>query len=142
LRESGTTIVLTTHYLEEAEELADRIGVINSGKLVLLERRDDLLNNYGERWLDVWLDRPAESGWFEGLGCTSVKLMGDSQVRFRFRDSTLDETDAQPVVAQLLERIRSNGAVALRVEGGRSRLEDIFRQVVGTDGDATGGEGA
>lgn len=142
LRESGTTIVLTTHYLEEAEELADRIGVINNGRLVLLERRDDLLNHYGERWLDVWLDRTVKAGWFDGISCTAVDVMGENHLRFRFRDSTLQEANVQPVVAQLLERIQANGAAVLRIEGGRSRLEDIFRKVVGNDSPASGGEGA
>ncbi|MGC9451970.1 MAG: ABC transporter ATP-binding protein [Oceanipulchritudo sp.] len=130
LREDGTTIVLTTHYLEEAEQLADRIGVINNGQLVLLERRNDLLNHYGERWLEVSFDRPAESGWFEGADCTRVEAVEDRVFRFYFRDSTLPESPTAPVLPGLLEAFRSRGLSPLRIEGGRSRLEDIFKRVV------------
>jgi len=132
LRETGTTIVLTTHYLEEAENLADRIGVINNGKLVLLERRDDLLNHYGERWLEVRLDGPVGPDRFEGLGCSRIVALKDEVLRFYFRDSTLSEPNPEPVLARLLERFRQLDRIPLRIDGGRSRLEDIFRKVVGT----------
>ena len=131
LRENGTTIVLTTHYLEEAEQLADRIGVINHGKLVLLERRDDLLNNFGERWVQVHLDGIARADWFAGAGCTRVETLEDGSLRFHFRDSTLGDGTANPVLPRILEIMRAHGRVPLRIEGGRSRLEDIFRRVVG-----------
>ena len=131
LRESGTTVVLTTHYLEEAEELADRIGVINQGQLVLLERRDDLLNNYGERWLEVTFDRPAMEAWFKVPGCDRVEMLNERQFRFHFRDSTLSDPAPEPVVSGLLEAFRTHELVPLRLEGGRSRLEDIFRKVIG-----------
>lgn len=58
LRERGTTVVLTTHYLEEAEELADRVGIIDHGKLRLVERKDRLLARLGERILTVHLASP------------------------------------------------------------------------------------
>ena len=133
LRESGTTIVLTTHYLEEAEELADRIGVINHGKLVLLERRNDLLNDYGERWLEVWFDRPVNLEWFEGIGCTRIDMANEQHCRYQFRDSTLSDLGDEPVVGQLLQIAQEHGVVPLRIEGGRSRLEDIFKKVVGAE---------
>ncbi|MEX0331613.1 MAG: ABC transporter ATP-binding protein [Puniceicoccaceae bacterium] len=133
LREAGTTIVLTTHYLEEAEELADRIGVINHGKLVLLERRDDLLNTYGERWLDVRLDKPAREEWFAGMGCSRIEVLGENHFRFSFQDSTLAELDEHSVPAQLFRIFIEKGLTPLRIDGGRSRLEDIFRKVVGQD---------
>ncbi|MEX0325837.1 MAG: ABC transporter ATP-binding protein [Puniceicoccaceae bacterium] len=133
LREAGTTIVLTTHYLEEAEELADRIGVINHGKLVLLERRDDLLNTYGERWLDVRLDKPARVEWFEGIGCTRIEVRGDNHFRFSFQDSTLAELNENSVPAKLFRILHEQALTPLRIDGGRSRLEDIFRKVVGQD---------
>jgi ABC-type multidrug transport system ATPase subunit/ABC-type multidrug transport system permease subunit len=137
LREAGTTIVLTTHYLEEAEELADRIGVINNGKLVLLERRDDLLNHYGERWLEVWFDQPVADGWFQGSGCTRIEAQNECLLRFYFRDLTLSAQNPEPVLGGLLEQFRERGVTPLRIEGGRSRLEDIFRKVVG-NGTGTG----
>ena len=131
LREGGTTIVLTTHYLEEAEQLADRIGVINRGRLVLLERRDDLLNNYGERWVEIHLDGPARADWFEAAGCSRIAALSETAWRFHFRDSTLDDGLSEAVLPRILEIVRQRGLAPLRIEGGRSRLEDIFRRVVG-----------
>lgn len=55
LRDEGTTIILTTHYLEEAEQLADRIGVIHKGRIVLVENRDALMRRYGQQRLRVTL---------------------------------------------------------------------------------------
>lgn len=133
LREAGTTIVLTTHYLEEAEELADRIGVINNGRLVLLERRDDLLNHYGERWLEVAFDREVETGLFEGAGCNRIERIKPQVMRFTFRDSTLGDEQADPLLPGLLELFRRHGLTPVRIDGGRSKLEDIFRQVIGRD---------
>ena len=136
LRESGTTIVLTTHYLEEAEQLADRIGVINNGRLLLVERRNDLLNNYGERWLQVSFDRDVETGSFSDCGCNRVEAVKPRTFRFYFRDSTLDEGGSPEIVPYLLKQFDELGLVSLRIEGGRSRLEEIFRKVIGEDGQA------
>jgi ABC-2 type transport system ATP-binding protein len=59
LRDQGTTIVLTTHYLEEAEELADRIGLIDKGRILLVENKDDLMRRFGEKRLRLELTAPA-----------------------------------------------------------------------------------
>jgi ABC-2 type transport system ATP-binding protein len=57
LRATGTTVVLTTHYIEEAERLADRIGVLHKGELLLVERRESLLDRHGGRSLeDIYLE--------------------------------------------------------------------------------------
>lgn len=133
LRESGTTIVLTTHYLEEAEELADRIGVINKGQLVLLERRNELLNHYGERWLEVAFNKETEGRLFEGLGCNRVEQPDRRVLRFYFQDSTLNDGADPAVLPHLLESFREKGLVPVRIEGGRSRLEDIFKRVVSSN---------
>jgi ABC-2 type transport system ATP-binding protein len=61
LRDAGTTVVLTTHYLEEAEELADRIGVIDRGRLLVVEEKDVLLSRHGARTLRLALARPVET---------------------------------------------------------------------------------
>ncbi|NDV61128.1 ABC transporter ATP-binding protein [Puniceicoccales bacterium CK1056] len=139
LRESGTTIVLTTHYLEEAEQLADRIGVINNGRLLLVERRNELLNHYGERWLQVTFHRRVEKGAFADSGCNRVESIKPRTCRFYFRDSTLDEGETPEIVPRLLKQFEEMGLMPLRIEGGRSRLEDIFRKVIGEDGADNGG---
>ena len=61
LRESGVTIILTTHYIEEAQEMADRIGVINKGELILVEDKDVLMRKLGKRQLTLQLQQPLEA---------------------------------------------------------------------------------
>jgi ABC-2 type transport system ATP-binding protein len=61
LRGEGTTVVLTTHYLEEAEELADRVGIIDKGRLLLVEEKTALMKRLGERRLHVTFARPVEA---------------------------------------------------------------------------------
>ena len=60
LREGGVTIILTTHYIEEAEEMADRIGVINKGELILVEDKDELMRKLGRKQLTLQLQSPLE----------------------------------------------------------------------------------
>ncbi|MEY3001349.1 MAG: hypothetical protein RL648_1563 [Verrucomicrobiota bacterium] len=144
LRASGTTVFLTTHYLEEAEQLADRVGVIHGGKLVLVEKRDELLNRYGERWVEVVFDRAVEAEDWIGLPCHRVEAVNARQWRFCFRDASRSEVGEDPVVPVLLARFREYGLTPLRVEGGRSRLEDIFRSVIGgvSEGNSVSGRRA
>lgn len=130
LRAAGTTIILTTHYLEEAEELADRIGMINHGELVLLERKDDLLEQFGEHWLEVAFDSevdPASLVLPEGVHGRAVNC---HTVRFTFSmDLSLVEGSGS-VSARLLRMLHERGLYPASIEGGRSRLEDIFRRVM------------
>lgn len=131
LRASGTTVFLTTHYLEEAEQLADRVGVIHGGRLAVLEKRDELLNRYGERWVEVVLDGTVEMGAWDRLPCHQVTLTAPNRWRFSFKDTAQSEVEDDPVLPLLLSRFRALGVTPLRLEGGRSRLEDIFRRVIG-----------
>ena len=141
LRDAGTTIVLTTHYLEEAEELADRVGVINSGRLVLLERRDDLLEHYGERWLEVAFDKEVEATVFDGAACDRYEAIGERTVRFYFRNTHGSAAAEMETLPRLMARFAELNLVPLRLDGGRSRLEDIFRRVIGSDNNGKGGPG-
>ena len=61
LRENGTTIILTTHYIEEAEEMADRVGVINKGELILVEEKDELMKKLGRKVLHLQLAEPLDA---------------------------------------------------------------------------------
>lgn len=134
LRQNGTTVVLTTHYLEEAENLADRIGVIDKGRLVLLERRDELLDHHGERWLEVAFDRPVDGALFAETGCTRMESGAPDTIRFHFKDSVRGAGNDAGSLAAILEVLRREGITPVRIDGGRSRLEDIFRDVVGSSG--------
>ncbi len=60
LRENGTTIILTTHYIEEAEEMADRVGVINKGELILVEEKNALMQKLGRKVLHLQLTEPLD----------------------------------------------------------------------------------
>jgi ABC-2 type transport system ATP-binding protein len=140
LREGGTTIVLTTHYLEEAEQLADRIGVINAGRLVLLERRDDLLNHYGERWLEVGFDREVATADLGAAPCDRMEQVGPEVIRFYFQEAVAGHGKHPRAIPELMRLFEEAGLVPLRIDGGRSRLEDIFRGVIGRDNDGREGE--
>lgn len=134
LREAGTTIVLTTHYLEEAEQLADRIGMIQDGRLILVEERDDLLNLYGERWLEVGFREAAVDPMvFEDITGVRTEVLDGGILRFHFQDSTRHAARVDSPVPAIWERIRERGWTPERIEGGRSKLEDIFRRVMATD---------
>ena len=61
LRDSGVTIILTTHYIHEAEDMADRIGVINKGEIILVEDRRELMHKLGKKQLTLQLHRSLES---------------------------------------------------------------------------------
>jgi ABC-2 type transport system ATP-binding protein len=70
LREDGTTIILTTHYIEEAEEMADRVGVINKGELILVEEKNELMKKLGRKILHLQLAEPLGAIPTNLAGCT------------------------------------------------------------------------
>src|SRR5690606_14726306 len=76
LRDSGVTIILTTHYIEEAEEMADRVGVINKGRLILVEEKAALMKKLGRKELALLLQAPLERVP-ESLGAFSLVLSAD-----------------------------------------------------------------
>ena len=137
LRDSGTTIVLTTHYLEEAEQLADRIGMIQNGRLVLVEDRDDLLNHYGERWLEITFAEEVAKEWFADIPDLRTESIDRHSLRFAFKDSTRANPKPAQVMPAIWEQTKMQGLTPLRVEGGRSRLEEIFRGVMAREREET-----
>ncbi|WP_199589766.1 ABC transporter ATP-binding protein [Lujinxingia litoralis] len=129
LRERGTTIVLTTHYLEEAEKLADRVGIINQGRLLRVDDREALLEAFGRRHVSVTLSEIPSPQVLEALGPHQVEVEG--------RTLTLSygqtEGDEGGEVDFFLRAIVGAGARVESVEGGRSSLETIFREVLHGD---------
>jgi ABC-2 type transport system ATP-binding protein len=121
LRAEGTTVILTTHYLEEAEELADRIGVINKGKLLLVEDKDALMRRMGERTLTVQLSQaatlPAELA-------AAVTRSADGRVL------TYVEREGARRCGDVLGALYRAGVPIEEVETRRSRLEEILLQVL------------
>ncbi len=131
LREKGTTIILTTHYIEEAEEMADRVGVIDKGKLLLVEDKAELMKKLGKREMLVTLAEPmgaipAELGeWHLGLEDDGHKL------RYSF-DAQAERTG----IPSLLRKMTDMGIGFKDLDTSKSSLEDIFVGLVEHQGEA------
>ncbi|MCB1574102.1 MAG: ABC transporter ATP-binding protein [Dokdonella sp.] len=125
LRESGTTIILTTHYIEEAEEMADRIGVINKGALVVVEDKDVLMRKLGKKQLTLSLQQPMER-IPEGLAGLPLELSEDGLTLVYTFDTQSEETG----IAGLLRRLGEHGIDFKDLRSSESSLEEIFVNLV------------
>ena len=126
LRESGVTIILTTHYIEEAEEMADRIGVIDKGKIILVEEKAALMQKLGKKQLTLVLQTPLKALTPE-LAQANVELSGDgTKLTYTF-DARGDQTGIGNIVKHLVER----GVDFKDLQTKESSLEDIFVGLVG-----------
>jgi ABC-2 type transport system ATP-binding protein len=124
LRETGVTIILTTHYIEEAEEMADRIGVINKGKLILTESKEALLHKMGKRQMIFTLRDPIKA-IPPGLAPYPLTLANDgSDLVLTY--NTHEEND----VSEFLEKLQANGIRPRDIQSRQSSLEEIFIQLV------------
>ena len=121
LRENGTTIILTTHYIEEAEEMADRVGVINKGELILVEEKTELMKKLGRKVLHLQLAEPLNAIPAE-LSEWKLELSEDGgQLTYEF-DAKADRTG----VPSLLAAMRDSGIAFKDLDTHQSSLEDIF----------------
>ncbi len=120
LRESGVTIILTTHYIEEAQEMADRIAVINKGELLLVEDKDTLIRKLGKRQLVVELAAPLEH-IPSGLSSFPLELGAGGHTL----TLTFDAYERAPMGA-LLAELGKAGIEIVDVRTSESSLEDIF----------------
>ncbi len=125
LRESGATIILTTHYIEEAEEMADRVGVIAKGELILVEEKAALMKKLGRKTLQVTLSDPLEA-LPEGLGEWPLDLLDEGHVIEYVFDSQAERTG----VSALLRRLGDLGIGYKDLGTRESSLEDIFVSLV------------
>jgi ABC-2 type transport system ATP-binding protein len=125
MRTEGVTVILTTHYIEEAEEMADRIGVINQGELVLVKDKSDLMREFGSKRLSLRLLRPL-SRVPEVLSAWHLELSGDGA------ELTLlyDARHASGGVGVFLEAVRHAGIEFTDLATTESSLEDIFVTLV------------
>ena len=121
LREGGTTIILTTHYIEEAEEMADRVGVITGGRLILVEEKTALMKKLGRRTLTVHLGEPLSALPSE-LADWELRLSEDGQDLI-YEFDTYDEESGIPA---LLRRLDQSGIGFKDLNTRQSSLEDIF----------------
>ncbi|WP_148862763.1 ABC transporter ATP-binding protein [Marinobacter fonticola] len=125
LRESGVTIILTTHYIEEAEEMADRIGVISQGELILVEEKNALMRKLGKKELRLHLQNPLEA-LPDGLIDPDLELSDDgSELVYTF-DAQREHTG----IATLLRRLSEQGIDFKDLRTRESSLEDIFVNLV------------
>jgi len=125
LREGGATIILTTHYIEEAEEMADRIGVINKGELMLVEDKAELMRKLGRKQLTLQLQSPLESIPPSLARHGLVLGAGGSEMVY-----TYDEQADRNGIASLLRDLAGSGIAFRDVHTTQSSLEDIFVDLV------------
>jgi ABC-2 type transport system ATP-binding protein len=125
LRETGVTIILTTHYIEEAEEMADRVGVIDKGGLLLVEEKSALMKKLGKKTLTVHLTEPLAALPPE-LGEWDVTLKGEGRELEYIFDTHADRTG----ISTLLRRMGDLGIGYKDLDTRQSSLEDIFVSLV------------
>jgi ABC-2 type transport system ATP-binding protein len=126
LRDTGVTIILTTHYIEEAEEMADRIGVINKGELVLVEDKATLMRKLGKKQLTLELRAPL-GRIPDALAGLNLELSGGGSSLVYTFDTHSDETG----IAALLRQLGEHGIDFKNLHSSESSLEDIFVSLVG-----------
>ncbi len=125
LRDTGVTIILTTHYIEEAEEMADRIGVIRQGELILVEEKARLMRSLGKKELTLQLSQPLQK-MPPLLAETGLKLSQDGKrLMYAYRTQESDQH-----IAHLLHQVHQAGIVYTDLHTRQSSLEDIFVDLV------------
>ncbi|MEQ9366897.1 MAG: ABC transporter ATP-binding protein [Leptospirales bacterium] len=125
LRESGVTIILTTHYIEEAEEMADRIGVIRKGEIILVEEKSALMRKLGKKQLTLHLQSPLQQIPPELAGLPLELVNDGEQLVFTF-DVQSEETG----IADLLRKLNQHGIDFKDLHSDESSLEEIFVSLV------------
>lgn len=126
LRETGVTIILTTHYIEEAEEMADRIGVMSRGKLILVEDKTVLMHRLGRKQLTLQLQIPLVKLPQE-FSSDPLELSADG----RQLVYTFDGKKEQTGIADLLRRLGEHGIDFKDLQTEQSSLEEIFVNLIG-----------
>ena len=125
LRETGVTIILTTHYIEEAEAIADRVGVINQGEIIIIEEKNELLKKMGHKKLTVELQQEINEI------PTSLKkynlLIGNNNMSL---DYTYNLKEKQTGITNLLQDIKDSGLKLKDLKTEQSNLEKIFVTLV------------
>jgi ABC-2 type transport system ATP-binding protein len=121
LRDSGVTIILTTHYIEEAEDMADRIGVINKGEIILVEDKNELMRKLGQKQLALHLQKKLDEVPAE-LSAYNLKLAADGMELVFTYDSQVERTG----ITGLLTDLNRAGIHFRDLQTTQSSLEDIF----------------
>lgn len=125
LRENGVTIILTTHYIEEAEEMADRIGIINNGEIGVVEDKVVLMHKLGKKQLTMTLQHPLSSIPAELAG-HPLELSADGSALIYTFDAQKEHTG----ISELLRQLGQHGIDFKDLHSSQSTLEDIFVSLV------------
>lgn len=125
LQVAGVTIILTTHYIDEAEEMADRIGVINQGEIILVEEKSELMRKLGKKQLTLHLEHPLER-IPSALSAHKLELAGNGSNLIY----TYDELGNRAAIAALLSDLAGAGIRFKDLQTTQSSLEDIFVTLV------------
>lgn len=125
LRDSGVTIILTTHYIEEAEEMADSIGVISGGRIVLVEEKAALMQKLGKRQLTLQLQNPLTAIPAELANYPLTLSDGGRELVYRF-----DTQQERTGIAGLLRKLGDHGITYTNLRTEESSLEEIFVNLV------------
>ena len=128
LRDSGVTVILTTHYIEEAEEMADRIGVINHGELILVQDKHELMRKLGKKQLTLQLHEPLQS-IPDTLAAYALELGADGAELVYTYDTQAERTG----ITLLLSELGEAGITFKDLDTTQSSLEDIFVSLVRKD---------
>jgi ABC-2 type transport system ATP-binding protein len=131
LRDDGTTIILTTHYIEEAEEMADRVGVISRGELIAVDEKKSLMARLGRKTLDITLAEPLETIPAE-LAQWHLRLEEEGHLLCYEFDSQAERTG----IASLMRQLTDLGIAYKDLSTHQSSLEDIFVELVHRPRDA------
>ena len=125
LRESGVTIILTTHYIEEAEEIADRVGVINHGELLLVEDKNELMRKLGKKEMTVQLREPVSTIPASLAGFNLALDENGDRLTYSY-----DTRGERTGITRLLQAINDAGLKLQDIDTSQSSLEDIFVDLV------------
>jgi ABC-2 type transport system ATP-binding protein len=125
LRASGVTIILTTHYIDEAEEMADRIGVINQGQIILVEDKAELMHKLGKKQLKLLLHKRIDIIPHELAAYDLTLADGGSELVY-----TYDTQGERTGITTLLRELRERGITFKDLNTTQSSLEDIFVDLV------------
>jgi len=121
LRASGVTIILTTHYIEEAEEMADRVGVINKGELIVVAEKAELMRKLGRKQMTLELREPIEAIPQALAGHKLTLAAGGKELTYTY-DTRAEHTG----ITALLDDVRNAGIKFKDLRTSQSSLEDIF----------------
>lgn len=119
INDKGTTIILTTHYIEEAEKMADRIGIIHKGEIGVVQEKNQLLDELGRKKMTLHLEKPL-SGVPNELNDLNVTLSDDK------KSLSYEYQEKQAYIGKVIESLRAQGARVVDMDKEQTSLEEIF----------------